>query len=317
MVREELSAEQIGRLLDREISGYLGETLPPLLPDGPITVAMVREIDDRLRDQPPPQTAKIVFIEGPQGDDLGLRVHVAPGDAVILWIHGGGLFLGSADRDDAICQTLAEEQHVSVVAVDYRLAPEHVYPAAVEDCYAALRWAGEQFGRVVVVGESAGGGLAAAVSLLSRDRGGPVAAAQVLHYPMLDDRGESASSRALAATAVWNRRLNELGWRSYLGTQTADQYAAAARADDLTNLPPTYLDVGELDLFRDEVVDFAGRLASASVTVELHVDPGAVHGFDRVAPDASISRIAHERRARFLRRMLGTGEQHAHLDVLQ
>jgi acetyl esterase/lipase len=304
MWRGELDADQIGRLIDREISLQIGQTLPASLPDGPLSVAEVRAVDDLLQSGQVDETAQIVFIAGPAGGDLALRVHDAPGDAAILWIHGGGHFLGAARRDDAVCLALSSQQGVAVIAVDYRLAPEHPYPAAIDDCYVALEWAAEHFGRVVVVGESAGGGLAAGLALLTRDRGGPRVTAQVLHYPMLDDRGETASAHALAETAVWNRRLNELGWRSYLGDRPADQYAAPARAGELGGLPPTYLDVGELDLFRDEVIAFGARLAAACVSVELHVDPGAVHGFDRVAPDAQISRIARERRGRFLARAL-------------
>ena len=236
-----------------------------------------------------------------------LRLHERPSDAAILWIHGGGLYLGAAVRDDVLCAALADELVVSVAAVDYRLAPEFPYPAALDDCFAALVWLSDRFTRVIVVGESAGGGLAASTSLLARDQGGPAVAAQVLHYPMLDDRAQTPSAQALAGTVVWNGRLNELGWRSYLSGQPPDRYAAAARADDLGALPPTYLDVGELDLFRDEVIAFAARAAATGVTVELHVDPGSVHGFDRVAPEAEISRIAGERRVRFIRRHLAVG----------
>jgi acetyl esterase/lipase len=300
----ELSPDEIGLLIDPELGASLSNTLPPHLPDGPLTAELVRALDERLQDKPPVETAKIVRVPG---DDLELRLHEKPGDATILWIHGGGLFIGSAARDDELCSALADEQGVTVAAVDYRLAPEFPYPAALNDCVAAARWLGDHFARLVVVGESAGGGLAACTSLLIRDKGGPPITAQVLHYPMLDDRGETLSARLLAETPVWNRRLNELGWRSYLGANTADPYAAAARAGNLVGLPPTYLDVGELDLFRDEVIAFAAGLAAAGVTVDLHVDAGTVHGFDRVAPDAAISCIAGERRSRFIRGRLASG----------
>jgi acetyl esterase/lipase len=302
----ELSPDRIGRLIDPELVAGLSTTLPPHLPDGPLTAELVRALDERLRGEPPVETAEVVQVPG---GDLDLRLHQKPGDATILWIHGGGLFLGSAARDDELCSALADEQGATVAAVDYRLAPEFPYPAALDDCVAALRWLGDHFARIVVVGESAGGGLAACTSLLVRDQRGPRIAGQVLHYPMLDDRGETRSARLLAETPVWNRRLNELGWRSYLAANTADRYAAAARAEDLAGLPPTYLEVGELDLLRDEVIAFAAALVAAGVTVDLHLDAGTVHGFDRVAPDAAISCIAAKRRSRFIRSRLAEGER--------
>jgi acetyl esterase/lipase len=248
--------------------------------------------------------AAISALADPDGGHLALRRHEREGDGVIVWIHGGGLYLGRADRDDPVCAALAQEHRTNVVAVDYRLSPEHPYPAALEDCYAALTWCGQRYERVIVAGESAGGGLAAALALLTRDRRGPDITAQVLHYPMLDDRGETISARTLADAPVWNRALNELGWQAYLAGQTADRYAAPGRADDLSGLPPTYLEVGALDLFRDEVIAFGTALTAAGVPTELHVDAGTVHGFDRVAPDAAISRAARERRARFVCRYL-------------
>jgi acetyl esterase/lipase len=322
----ELTAEEIGALVDPDLAPHLADTLEANLPAGTLTVDLIRSVDDRLQAEPVPFSARVELIAGLDGDRLALRCHEQgcheqdchergcherEGDSAIVWIHGGGLFLGRADRDDPVCAALAGEHGATVVAVDYRLAPEHPYPAALEDCYAALTWTSQRYERVVVVGESAGGGLAAALTLLARDRRGPSVTAQVLHYPMLDDRGETISARTLACAPVWNRTLNELGWRSYLAGQeaagqTVDAYAAPARAGDLSGLPPTYLEVGALDLFRDEGIAFATALTAAGVPTELHVDAGAVHGFDRVAPDAGISRVARERRARFARRYLTT-----------
>ena len=308
------SAGEIGALVDPDLAPHLAGTLPPNLPTGTLTVDLVRSVDDRLQGGPVPLSARVELIgrqdgTGPDSGRLALRCHEREGDSAIVWIHGGGLFLGRADRDDPVCAALAEEYRATVVAVDYRLAPEHPYPAALDDCYAALSWTAQRFERVVVVGESAGGGLAAGLTLLARDRRGPHVAAQVLHYPMLDDRGETISARTLAAAPVWNRPLNELGWRSYLAGQEVDGYAAPARARDLGGLPPTYLEVGALDLFRDEVIAFATALTAAGVPTELHVDAGTVHGFDRIAPDAGISRAARQRRARFVRRHLTNGAQ--------
>jgi acetyl esterase/lipase len=160
----------------------------------------------------------------------------------------------------------------------------------------------------VVAGASAGGGLAAALCLAARDSGGPGIAAAHLLYPMLDDRHETVSARELADTAVWNRRLAELAWSAYLADREADAYAAPSRADDLRGFPPTYLEVGELDLFRDEDALFAERLAAAGVPVDFELIPGAVHAFELIAPDAAISRAAVERRDAALARALGRAD---------
>jgi acetyl esterase/lipase len=218
------------------------------------------------------------------------------------------MFLGSARTEDPYCVELAARLGVSVVAVDYRLAPEHPYPTPLLDCYAALRWCAERAERVVVAGASAGGGLAAALCLLARDRGGPAIAAAHLYYPMLDDRHATASARELADTVVWNRRLADLAWAAYLGGRPADGLAAPARATDLSGLPPTYVDTAELDLFRDEDADYADRLHAAGVPVQFHLVPGAVHGFDLIAPDAAISRATQERRLAALATSM-TGDQ--------
>jgi acetyl esterase/lipase len=210
------------------------------------------------------------------------------------------MFLGSARFDDAFARELSETLGVSVASVDYRLAPEHPHPEPLEDCYAALEWVADRYDPVVVAGGSAGGGLAAALALLARDRSGPAIAGVQLFYPMLDDRGETASAKELADTAVWNRRLHDLAWSAYLGGTSANQYAAPARASDLSGLPPHYLDVGDLDLFLDEDVAYAGALGAAGVVVELYVESGAVHAFERVNPDAAVSRRAIARRLRWL-----------------
>jgi acetyl esterase/lipase len=244
----------------------------------------------------------------PDGSRLGLRVHGADrGAACVLWLHGGGMFLGSAEADDAFCCDLAAALGTGVVAADYRLAPEYRHPAPLADAVAALAWCAGRYGRVVVAGGSAGGGLAAALCLRTRDEGGPPIAAAHLYYPMLDDRHATASARELADVPVWNRRLADLAWSAYLAGRPADPLAAPARAVDLRGLPPTYLETGELDLFRDEDADYAARLAAAGVEVRFEVVPGAVHAFERIAPDAPVSRSAVERRLRALARDIGPG----------
>ena len=303
--------------MDPETRGGLSTTLAENLPDGPIDVALVRALDDRLRiDVEPSDPPRVESVARPDGSALALRVH-GPAErgvaveggggvegAVVLWIHGGGMFLGSAATEDAFCADLAARLGVAVVAVDYRLAPEHPHPAPLDDCRAALDWCAGRYSRLIVAGASAGGGLAAALCLATRDPAGPTIAGAHLLYPMLDDRHGTASAGELADTAVWNRRLADLAWRAYLGGGTADAFAAPSRATDLTGFPPTYLEVGELDLFRDEDARFAERLADAGVPVRFELVPAAVHAFELIAPDAAISRAAVERRDAALARAL-------------
>jgi acetyl esterase/lipase len=197
------------------------------------------------------------------------------------------------------------------LAVDYRRAPEHPYPAPVEDVYAALVWLADHAGelsldasRLAVMGDSAGGGLAAGAVLLARDRRGPPIAKQILVYPMLDDRNVTPVPE-LAPFATWTWEDNRTGWGAFLGEiagkDGVPQYAAPARATDLSKLPPTYLEVGQLDIFCDEGVAYAQRLLQARVPTELHVRPGLVHGFELFAPRADASRIATAERVRALR----------------
>ncbi|WP_238017616.1 alpha/beta hydrolase [Dactylosporangium sp. AC04546] len=238
--------------------------------------------------------------------DAAVRVRVySPPDAgptrpCVYWIHGGGYISGSALTVDARLNRWVEALDCVVVSVEYRLAPEHTYPTPLEDCYTGLSWAvanadtlGIDPGRIVIAGSSAGAGLAAAVALLTRDRGGPSLAHQVLVYPMLDDRQTTLSSQ-MDGAPVWGRSANALGWRAYLGSDAgrADlpAYAAPARAVDLAGLPPAFVAVGGADLFRDESIAYATRLLAAGVPTELHVYPGAPHGFEVIAPSAGVSR---------------------------
>jgi acetyl esterase/lipase len=309
-----LAADDVLALVAPEFRAGLGTTLPPHLPDGPLDVATVRVIEEGLAAPAQPDAAaRTVATEDGEGRTLVLRVHgprveeadPATGLPAILWIHGGGMFLGSALAEDAYCAGLVDRLGVAVVAVDYRLAPEHPYPAPLEDCLRALDWLAGRAPRIVVAGGSAGGGLAAALCLLDRDRGGSAINAAHLYYPMLDDRQATGSARRFAHAPVWNRRLADLAWSSYLAGRPADFYAAPARAADVSSLPPTYLDTGDLDLFADEVVEYARRLEAAGVDTRLHVVPGAVHAFERIAPDAPLSREVTTRRLAALARDLG------------
>ncbi|MGW5925406.1 alpha/beta hydrolase [Streptomyces anulatus] len=234
----------------------------------------------------------------------------------LVWIHGGGMVLGTPEMDDARVSAYVLEAGCAVASVDYRLAPEHPHPAPVEDCYRALRWTAERAGalgvdpeRLAVGGISAGGGLAAATALLARDRGGPPLVFQLLLCPMLDDRNTTASSREFTEAVTWPRANNLYGWSALLGPLAGGDevppYAAPARAADLSGLPPAYVDVGELEVFRDECAQYALRLIAAGVSTEFHLWPGAFHGFDGVLPRLSLPRRATGEQIAVLRRALG------------
>ena len=221
----------------------------------------------------------------------------------LVWIHGGGLVMGAPEGGEGLCSRLAAELGIVVVSVDYRLAPEHPFPAGLEDCYAALEWVHDRAGelgvdrrRVAVGGDSAGGGLAAALAQMAADRGGPAVCFQLLHYPMLDDR---TTLRTGLDALVWTMRSNRWAWAAYLGhppTVTEQRpYASASRRTDLGGLPPAWIGVGDIDLFHDECVDYAARLRAAGVPCELHVEPGMYHGADQLMPAAPSMRAFLDR----------------------
>ncbi|MBN9215174.1 MULTISPECIES: alpha/beta hydrolase fold domain-containing protein [unclassified Microbacterium] len=233
----------------------------------------------------------------------------------VLVFHSGGMMFG--DRFSGLDTALAwvPDLGIRLITVEYRLAPEHPDPVPFEDCYASLEWVaahatqlGVRADRLLLAGASAGAGLAAGVALAARDRGGPALVGQLLDYPMLDDRGRTASTRAFDGIGVWDRISNETGWRALLGdrvgTDDVSPYAAPARATDLAGLPPTFLDVGTAEIFRDETADYAARLWDVGVDVELHVWPGAFHACDIFAPHAAVSRGMIRARTDWLRRIL-------------
>ena len=251
------------------MTGWPRPAAPPWTPSGRVRV------EDR-------------WVPGEAGDpDVRVRVHRPVGEstgAVLLWVHGGGHVLGAAEQDDPLLDRVVARTGCVALAVDWRRAPEHPYPAALHDCYAALRRSPPVCrasmldpGHVVVGGASSGGGVAAGLALLARDRGEFALAGQLLVYPMLDDREVTVSSRAVTDRRVWNHESNRIGWSAYLGSLAGRRRAglrgAGAGRPSSTGLPPAWIATTELDLFRDEDVDYAARLLEAGVPTELHVYP--------------------------------------------
>lgn len=264
-----------------------------------------------------PSLRELTAVEAPLSDAVERSDHVVPGDPEVpvrvhrpkgadgvmpcaYSIHGGGYVLGSYVMDDLVFDDLCPKLGMVGVSVEYRLAPETPYPGPLEDCFRGLRWIHEHApdlgidsGCIGVMGVSAGGGLAAALALMARDRGEVPVAFQLLDSPMLDDRQITPSSRQ-DGLAVWNRNSNAFGWRSYLGDlygrDDVPSTAAPARATDLSGLPPTFVSVGAVDGFRDEDIEYAVRLNQAGVPAELHVYPGACHGFNLLAPQAPVTK---------------------------
>jgi acetyl esterase/lipase len=212
----------------------------------------------------------------------------------LLWIHGGGYVMGDAVMDDRICAQFSKRLGITVASVEYRLAPEHPYPAGLEDCYSALTWLAElpavDAQRVAIGGASAGGGLAAALALLARDRGssgqGVTPVFQLLVYPMLDDRSALAADHP--KYRLWTPRTNRFGWTAYLG-DADPRVAVPARHEDLSGLAPGWIGVGSNDLFHDEDLAYAERLRAAGVPCQVEVIPGAFHGFDLWASKSPVS----------------------------
>ncbi|MEV4709311.1 alpha/beta hydrolase [Actinoplanes sp. NPDC049316] len=255
-------------------------------------------------------------VPGPQGEpDISVRIYkpvnVAAPLPGIFFIHGGGMILGSVEGEDPVATLICDQVGAVVVSVEYRLSPENPHPAPAEDCYAGLRWTAEhaeELGidpqRLAIYGASAGGGLTIATALMARDRGGPALAFMMPIYPMVDDRNETASSYEITDIGIWDRAGNLEAWAWYLGGKPADQYAAPSRAEDLSGLPPAFIDVGTVDLFRDEDIAFAQRLMAAGVPTELHVHPGSYHAAETFAADAALAQRIWALRIDALKRAL-------------
>lgn len=234
---------------------------------------------------------------------------------VVMWFHGGGFCIGSVEVDDPYCAELAVSVNAVVVSVEYRLAPEHPFPAGLEDCYTALCWAAEKAAvvrvdpnRIAVAGGSAGGGLAAAVALMARDRGTPALQFQALLYPALDDRPPVASTRVLRReTDVLVPEDRRVIWGHYLGEDpdVVSPYAAPARCQDMSGLPPAYILVAGRDPLREEGLAYAIALDRAGVDVEVHLVPDVPHGFDALAMHAPTSARIRGEYAAAIARSLG------------
>ncbi|MEV0700888.1 alpha/beta hydrolase [Saccharopolyspora sp. NPDC050389] len=274
-------------------------------------------IDEQIGDRP----VKCVShtIPGYGGAEIEVSVisredHCSRGPG-IYHIHGGGMVMGNRFSSVHPLIDWALKYDAVAVTVEFRLAPEHPDPVPVEDCYAGLRWMADSSDdllfdrdRLVIFGGSGGGGLAAGTTLLARDRGGPKLLGQLLQCPMIDDRNETASSHQYDGIGVWDRTSNLTAWTAVLGERrgTADvsPYAAAARATDLSGLPPTFIDAGSAEVFRDEDVAFASAIWAAGGIAELHVWGGAFHGFHDIAPESALARACVAARESWLERLL-------------
>lgn len=255
-------------------------------------------------------TVDNVMIIGAGVPDLRVRIYRPKTKLkeypAILFTHGGGHILGTPEVYEGLLLQLSRELNCIVVAPDYRLAPENPYPADLDDCYATLKWMTDKKksrlpidkDRVAVFGDSAGGGLAVAVAMRARDdKKGPKVCFDLPLYPQLDYTDTTNSSYQITDHRVWNRDANEFAWRAYLNNRltNVETYASPAHAKDLSGMPPTYIMIGTLDMFRDEAIDYAQRLMDAGVPVELHVIPGMTHAFNTVFPNNPLSvRVTEE-----------------------
>ncbi|GAB2443322.1 alpha/beta hydrolase [Nocardia tengchongensis] len=269
-----------------------------------------------------PKSLRINEFRVHRGDGTSLRLMTyspveptaaAPG---LLWLHGGGYAIGRPEQDVAVYRRLVARTGCVIVAPDYRLSTDRPYPAALDDGYLALLWLrdnairlGIRDDQLAVAGESAGGGLTAALTLVARDRGQVNIAFQMPIYPMIDDRIATDSARDNDAPLLDTTSLIS-AWKLYLGdrygTDRVPAYAAPARASDLRGLPPAFTYVGDLEPFRDETIQYVERLRSSGVPVEFEIYPGCWHGFDRIVPTAEVSRRAARSRERWLQHAIRT-----------
>ncbi|RDI34940.1 alpha/beta hydrolase [Lentzea flaviverrucosa] len=294
-------------MIDPEIAAAVDFSLPPLTAAG---IAERRSSGRIVTDAELTRGGTVTFSEE-DADGVPVLVLRPSGSTgpPVLHVHGGGMVAGTRRSDLHVLAEWVSELGVTLVSPEYRLAPEHPHPAPVRDCYRTLTWMTRNgLASPVVAGTSAGGGLAAAVTLMARDLGGPDVRGQLLMCPMLDDRCETPSSHQFLDGTTWVRASNLTGWTALLGDARGgpdvSPYAAPARAAELAGLPPAYVDVGSVDVFRDEAVGYASRIWQAGGDAELHVWPGGCHGFDQLVPEAALSRRARATRMAWLRRTL-------------
>jgi acetyl esterase/lipase len=235
----------------------------------------------------------------------------------IFHIHGGGRILGNRFSGATTMMPWVVDHDAVCVSIEYRLAPDFPGSVALQECYRALEWMAESAdelgidtGKLMIAGQSTGGGLAAGVALIARDRNGPRLCAQLLMCPQIDDRNNSVSSQQFLDRGIWNAKDNALGWKCALGekagTDDVSPYLAPARAIDLTRLPPAYIDVGSTEVFRDEDVSYALKLWQSGVQTELHVWPGGFHVFDQLVPTSELGQKAIAARNAWVRRIFGS-----------
>lgn len=313
---------------DHELAGPLREILaglPMPLTPGLVADRRRRSLAGRLTDERIRRDGAFEVEErtvpGPPGAPgitlLICRPTAATGPVPVIYhTHGGGMVAGSHRSTELVGELdRAQDLNLAVVAVEYRLAPEHPDPAPVEDCYAGLCWLAEHAAtegfdprRIVLSGNSAGGALAAGLALLARDRSGPRPVGQMLQFPMLDDRCDTFSAGQMECVGLWDGLSNRAGWRALLGdrcgTPDVSCYAAPARAMEMAGVAPAFIEVGSVEALRDEGVAYATRIWEAGGEAELHVWSGAFHSFDEWVPDAVVSRTAHQARTGWLRRIL-------------
>ncbi|MET8088573.1 alpha/beta hydrolase fold domain-containing protein [Micromonospora sp. NPDC005220] len=310
--------------IDPELLVPLTE-LPPMPPLGPEVIELLRHFPQpSIETQLDGRAISRREVAVPAGDGVPIPLSIfsptdrAAGAPCVYWIHGGGMMWGDRFSNIDIPLEWLDRFGAVVISVDYRLAPEATGTTLVDDCYHGLLWVAENAAdlgidpaRIVVAGASAGGGLAAGVTLMARDLGTPAIAAQLLSCPMLDHRNSSSSSLQYSGLdGVWTREMNEFGWRSVLGDNTGDnvsRYVSPALADDLSNLPTTYIDAGTAEVFRDEDVTYATRIWAAGGQAELHVWAGGFHGFSALFPHVRVSDAARRTQADWLARVLEPG----------
>ncbi|MES2998997.1 MAG: alpha/beta hydrolase [Pseudomonadota bacterium] len=299
--------------------------LPKPLTPGLISLSREQTIIASLSDEEIRCNGDFSFLEidipGPKNSpNISLIICVptaTPGPYPIIYnIHGGGMVAGNNRTAELAGELMrAKELQLAIVAVNYRLAPENPDPAPIEDCYAGLIWLSENAytyklnpKQIIISGNSAGGGLAAGVTLLARDRGYPNIIGQMLQCPMLDDRCETFSANQLKDVGVWDTYSNITAWNALLGVRRGSDnvscYAAPARAKDLSELPPAFIDVGAVEALRDDAINYANRIWQCGGEAELHIWSGAFHSFDQWVPDAIVSKAANQTRISWIQRIL-------------